>query len=33
MNSENSKTFDPHRLILSLSDRINSKRSYKCTVL
>ena len=26
MNSENSKTFDPHRLLLNLSDKINLKR-------
>ena len=29
MNSENSKTSDPHRLILSLKDNINLKRSDK----
>ena len=28
-NSENSKTSDPHRLLLNLSDKINSKRSDK----
>ena len=27
MNSENSKTCDPHRLLLKLSDKINLKRS------
>ena len=27
MNSENSKTFDPHRLLLNLTDKINLKRS------
>ena len=27
MNSENSKTSDPHRLFLNLSDKINLKRS------
>ena len=27
MNSRNSKTFDIHRLLLNLSDRINLKRS------
>ena len=27
MNSENSKTFDPHRLLLNLSDKKNLKRS------
>ena len=26
MNSENSKTYDPHRLLLNLSDKINLKR-------
>ena len=29
MNSENSKTCDPHRLLLNLSDEINLKRSDK----
>ena len=29
MNSENSKTSDPHRLLLNLSDKINLKRSNK----
>ena len=29
MNSENSKTCDPHRLLLNLSDKINLKRSDK----
>ena len=29
MNSENSKTSDPHRLLLNLSDKINVKRSDK----
>ena len=29
MNSQNSKTFDPHRLLLNLSDKINIKRSDK----
>ena len=29
MNSENSKIPDPHRLLLSLSDKINLKRSDK----
>ena len=33
MNSENSKTSDPHRLLLSLSDKINLKRSDKYVVL
>ena len=27
MNSENSKTCDPHRLLLNLTDNINLKRS------
>ena len=27
MNSENSKTSDPHRLLLDLLDKINLKRS------
>ena len=29
MNSKNSKTFSPHRLILNLSNEINLKRSEK----
>ena len=29
MNSENSKTPDPHRVLLNLSDEINLKRSDK----
>ena len=29
MNSRNSKTFDPHRLLLNLTDKINSKRKDK----
>ena len=29
MNSENSKTPDPHRLLLNLSDKMNLKRSDK----
>ena len=28
-NSKNSKTSDPHRLLLNLSDKINLKRSDK----
>ena len=32
-NSENSKTSDPHRLLLSLSDKINLKRSDKDVAL
>ena len=33
MNSENSKTSDPHRLLLNLSDKINLKRSDKYLAL
>ena len=33
MNSENSKTFDPHRLLLNVSDRINVKRRDKYVAL
>ena len=33
MNSENSNTFDPFRLIINISDKINLKRSDKYTVL
>ena len=29
MNSKNSKTSDPHRLILNISDKMNWKRSDK----
>ena len=29
MNSENSKTPDPHRLLLNLTEKINVKRSDK----
>ena len=29
MNSKNSKTFNPHRLLLNLADKINLKRSDK----
>ena len=29
MNYENSKTPDPHRVLLNLSDKINLKRSDK----
>ena len=29
MNSENSKTADPHRLLLNFTDKINLKRSDK----
>ena len=31
--SENSKTSDPHRLLLNLSDKINLKRSDKYIAL
>ena len=33
INSENSKTSDPHRLLLNLSDKINLKRKSKYVVL
>ena len=33
MNSENSKTFDPHRLLLNLSDTINCRRSDEYVAL
>ena len=33
MSSENSKTSDPHRLLINLSDKINSKRSDKYAAL
>ena len=33
MNSENSKTSDPHRLLLNLLDKISLKRSDKYVVL
>ena len=33
MNSENSKTCDPSRLLLNLSDKINFKRSGKYVAL
>ena len=33
MNFENSKTSNPYRLLLSLSDKINLKRSYKYVAL
>ena len=29
MDTKNSKTFDPHRLLLNLSEKINLKRSDK----
>ena len=33
MNSENSKTSDSYRLILNVTDKINSKRSDKYIAL
>ena len=33
MNSENSKTSDPHRLLLNLTDKINLSRSDKYVAL
>ena len=33
MNSGNSKTSNPHRLLLNLSDKVNLKRSNKYVVL
>ena len=33
MNSRNSKTSDPHRLLLNLSHKINLKRSDKYVAL
>ena len=33
MNSANSKTPDPHRLLLNLSSQINSKRKDKYVAL
>ena len=33
MNSENSKTSDPNRLLLNLTDKINLKRSDKYVAL
>ena len=33
MNSEESKTTDPHRLLLNLTDKINLKRSDKYAAL
>ena len=29
MNSQSSKSFDHHRLLLNLTDKINLKRSHK----
>ena len=33
MNSENSKTYDPHRLLVNLTDKITLKRSDKYVAL
>ena len=33
MNSRNSKTSDPHRLLFNLSDKINLKRKDKYVAL
>ena len=33
MNSENIKTFDLHRLVLNIADKINLKRSDKYVAL
>ena len=33
MNSENSKTFDHHRLLLNLADKINLKKNDKYIAL
>ena len=33
MNSENSKTSEPHRLLLNFSDKINLKRSDRYVAL
>ena len=33
MNSEKSKTSDPHRLLLNISDKMNLKRKVKYVVL
>ena len=33
MNSEDSKIFDPHRLLLNLSDKINLRMSDKYVAL
>ena len=33
MNSKNSKTSDPHRQLLNLSDKLNLKRSDKYVAL
>ena len=33
INSENSKTSDPHRLLLNLTDKLNLKRNNKFVAL
>ena len=33
MNSENSKTTDPYRLLLNLTNKINLMRNEKCVAL
>ena len=33
MNSKNSRTSDPHRLLLNLADKIHLKRRDKCAIL
>ena len=33
MNSENSKTSDPYRLLLNLTDKIDLRRKDKCVAL
>ena len=33
LNSENSKTSDPHRLLLSFTDKVNLKRSDQYVAL
>ena len=33
VNSKNSKTFDPYRLLFNLTDKINLKRSDKYVAL
>ena len=33
MNSENTRTPDPHRLLLNLKDKIDLRRKNKCIAL
>ena len=33
LNSENSKTSDPHRLLLNLTDKIDLRRKFKYVAL